>query len=125
MSDAATYRTKDEVEEEKKRDPITKLGELLIKKKLFTQADLDAEDERIKHQCEAAIAFADASPEPSMDELFTDMEVLPGEADVRPRERVLGATDVKWPHYPSGQELKVTWDLEPRPPAPAKKKGAA
>ena len=30
-----------------------------------------------------AIAFADSSPEPSMDELFTDTSVSPGERDVR------------------------------------------
>lgn len=123
MSDAATYRTKDEVEGEKRNDPILKLRAHLVKEKLFTEAKLDAEDERVKKVCEDAIAFADGSPEPSMDELFADMEVRPGDLDVRPRERVLGATDVTWPKYPSGQELKVTWDLEPREPAP--KKGAA
>ena len=35
------------------------------------------------------------------------------EEDVRPRTRVHGV-EVKWPKFPSGQELKVTWDLEPR-----------
>ena len=47
-----------------------------------------------------------------------------GEADVKPRERVLGATDVKWPKHPT--DFKVTWDLEPRSmPDPVAKKGAA
>jgi len=127
MSDAATYRTKEEVEEAKtKNDPIPRLREVLLKKKIATAAQLDAIDEQQKHICEEAVAFADAAPETGLDELYTDMYVEPGEADVRPRERVLGATDVKWPSYPSGQELKVTWELEPPPVHPrAQKKGAA
>ncbi len=119
MSDAATYRTKDEVEEEKRNDPIPKLREVILKKKLAKEEDLDAMDDEVKKHCEAAVAFADASPEPSMDELYTDMLVEPGDEDTRPRERVLGAKDVKWPAYPTSFEVK--WDLEP---APAKK-GAA
>jgi pyruvate dehydrogenase E1 component alpha subunit len=50
--------------------------------------------------------------------------VEPGEEDVRPRERVLGVKVTNWPKYPSGQELKVTWDLEPREQAEAADKKA-
>ncbi len=124
MSDAATYRTKDEVETEKKNDPIPRLRAHLVKKKLATEAELDAVDAEVKAVCEEAIAFADASAEPSMDELYTDCEVQPGEPDVKPRERVRGATDVHWPTYPSGTELKVAWELEPLP-RKASAKGAA
>ncbi|MFT3707645.1 MAG: hypothetical protein QM817_08250 [Archangium sp.] len=74
------------------------------------------------------MAFADASPLPPDSDLWTHTSVEEGEADVKPRERVLGATDVKWPQFPT--DFKVTWDLEPKGPpqtasAPAKKKGAA
>ena len=123
MSDAATYRTKDEVEEERKNDPIPKHRELLLKKKHATEAELEAIEDAVKAQVEQAVAFADASPEPSMDELTTDMIIADGEADVRPRERVLGVK-VDWPVLP-GPDLKTRWDLEPREPAPAAKKGAA
>ena len=67
--------------------------------------------------------FADESPEPDLEELWRDTIVEEGEEDVRPRERVLG-TKVKWPSYPSGQELKVTWDLEPREQAEKEDKKA-
>ena len=77
---------------------------------------LDAIDVELKQQVEAAVKFADESPEPSVDELWRDTIVEEGELDVRPRERVLGEK-VKWPTYPSGQKLKVTWDLEPAPKA--------
>jgi pyruvate dehydrogenase E1 component alpha subunit len=126
MSDAATYRTKEEVEEYKtKNDPIPKLREVIVKKKIATHDQLDIIDEEQKHICEDAVKFADEAPETGLDELYTDMYVEPGEADVMPRARVLGATDVKWPSYPSGKELKVTWELEPPPPEAAQKKGAA
>jgi pyruvate dehydrogenase E1 component alpha subunit len=128
MSDAATYRTKDEVEEEKKHDPLVSLREALLKKKV-AQAALTAIEEQQKAVVDEALAYAEASPEPSLDELFNDVLVAEGERDVRPRERVLGATDVKWPSYPTGQQLQVKWDLEPREPklaaAPAPRKGAA
>lgn len=126
MSDAATYRTKDEVEQERKNDPIPKLGDWMLKKKLATQAQLDEADAHAKKVAEEAIAFAEASPEPSMEELYTDMNVEPGDRDVPPRERALGATDVKWPQWPT--QFDVTWDLEPLPKnvtALPTKKGAA
>ncbi|MBK7860556.1 MAG: pyruvate dehydrogenase (acetyl-transferring) E1 component subunit alpha [Archangiaceae bacterium] len=115
MSDAATYRTKEEVEEERsKNDPIAKLREVLFKKKIATEASLEKLQEEINKACDDAVAFADQSPEPPMEELYGDILVEEGEPDAHPRERVLGAKDVKWPTYPKGDELKVTWDLEPR-----------
>jgi len=126
MSDAATYRTKDEVEQEKQRDPIVKLREILVTRKLATEADLEVIDEMEKQTIEKALAFADQSPEPPVEDVWTHELVAEGEPDVRPRERVLGATDVNWPEHPS--QFEVTWDLEPRL-APvetkAQKKGAA
>jgi pyruvate dehydrogenase E1 component alpha subunit len=127
MSDAATYRTKDEVELEKQRDPILKLGKLLVDSRAVTQAQLDTIDEEEKAHVEKALAFADASPLPPDSDIWTHGLVEDGEADVKPRERVLGATDVKWPAHPT--DFKVTWDLEPKgspsSAVPAAKKGAA
>ncbi len=112
MADAASYRQKQEVEEERKNDPIPKLRAHLVKNRLATEAELDAIDAEVKQQVDAAVKFADEAPEPSTEELWRDTIVDEGEPDVHPRERVLGQK-VPWPHYPSGQELKVTWELEP------------
>ncbi len=112
MADAASYRQKQEVEEERKNDPIPKLRAHLVKNKLSTDEELDAIDAEVKQQVDAAVKFADESPEPSLEELWRDTIVEDGEPDVHPRERVLGVK-VQWPSYPSGQQLKVTWDLEP------------
>ncbi|MGQ0508070.1 MAG: pyruvate dehydrogenase (acetyl-transferring) E1 component subunit alpha [Myxococcaceae bacterium] len=124
MADAASYRQKQEVEEERKNDPIPKLRAQIVKNKIATDADLDAIDAKVKEQVDAAVKFADESPEPSTDELWRDTIVEEGEEDVRPRERVLGAK-VKWPSYPSGQQLKVTWDLEPRDEIAGEERAAA
>jgi pyruvate dehydrogenase E1 component alpha subunit len=121
--DPASYRTKQEVEEERKGDPIPKLRDYTIKQKLAKEEEFDAIDEEIRAQVDAAVKFADESPEPSLEELWRDTIVEPGEEDVKPRERVLGMK-VKWPSYPSGQELKVTWDLEPRAQAEREDKKA-
>lgn len=125
MSDAATYRTKEEVEQEKQRDPILKLRAHLLEQKLATEAQLDQIDEDEKTVVERAMAFADASPLPPDGDVWTHTLVEDGEPDVRPRERVLGATDVNWPSFPT--DFKVTWDLEPRTTTttPSAKKGTA
>jgi pyruvate dehydrogenase E1 component alpha subunit len=132
MSDAATYRTKEEVEYEKQRDPIIKLRQLMMDKGLVNEAQLETIDEEQKIVVEKALAFADASPLPPDSDVWSHGLVEDGEADVKPRERVLGATDVQWPQHPT--DFKVTWDLEPRavppeenvgPRANAAKKGAA
>jgi pyruvate dehydrogenase E1 component alpha subunit len=114
MADPANYRTKQEVEEERKNDPIPKLRDHALKNKLAVDADFEAIEEQVKAQVDAAVKFADESPEPGVEELWRDTIVEEGEQDVRPRERVLGVKVTNWPKYPSGQELKVTWDLEPR-----------
>ncbi|MFN0061304.1 MAG: pyruvate dehydrogenase (acetyl-transferring) E1 component subunit alpha [Myxococcaceae bacterium] len=123
MADPANYREKSEVEDERKNDPIPKLRAHMVAKKIASDAELDAVDAEVKKQVEAAVAYADASPEPSVDELWRDTLVDEGEEDVRPRTRVLGV-EVPWPKYPTGKELKVTWDLEPRAAAAKADKAA-
>ena len=124
MADPASYRTKQEVEDERKNDPIPRLRDYTVKKKLAVDADFEAIENEVREQVDAAVKFADESPEPSLDELWRDTIVEEGEEDVRPRERVLGMKVTNWPKYPSGQELKVTWDLEPREQADKADKAA-
>lgn len=114
MADPATYRQKTEVEEERKNDPIPKLRDYIIKKKVATEAELDAIDEEVKKEVDEAVKFADESPEPSLDELWLDTIVEEGEEDVRPRQRVLGEKVTDWPTPPGPKDFQVTWDLEPQ-----------
>jgi pyruvate dehydrogenase E1 component alpha subunit len=75
MSDPlhGVYRTKDEVEEQKKKDPITQLAERLKEEKALDQAGLDAMDAEIKAQVDEAVKFADESPDPDPAELYNDV----------------------------------------------------
>jgi pyruvate dehydrogenase E1 component alpha subunit len=73
MSDPlhGVYRTKDEVEEQKKRDPITQLVAKLKDDGALDQAGLDALDAEVRAEVEEAAKFADESPDPEPAELFT------------------------------------------------------
>jgi len=72
MSDPlhGVYRTKEEVEEQKEQDPITRLAGQLREAGAIDQAGLDAIDAEVHAEAEAAVRFADESPEPDPDELM-------------------------------------------------------
>jgi len=69
----AVYRTKEEVEREKRRDPIAMFGERCVKDGALTEADLKLIEKAVYDQVDEAVAFAEASPEPAPEELFTDV----------------------------------------------------
>lgn len=73
MSDPAKYRTKEEVEDYKAKDPITVTRETILKKKYATEAELSAIDEKIEEQVKASVEFAENSPWPDVSELYTDV----------------------------------------------------
>ncbi len=75
MSDAAhgTYRTKDEVEEFRKRDPIVLLRDRMIADGQLDEAGYEALDKEVVAEVEDAIQFADASADPDPSELWTDV----------------------------------------------------
>jgi pyruvate dehydrogenase E1 component alpha subunit len=71
MSDPlhGVYRTKEEVEEQKKRDPISQLALKLKEEGVLDQAGLDALDAEVRAEVEEAVRFAEASPDPDPAEL--------------------------------------------------------
>jgi pyruvate dehydrogenase E1 component alpha subunit len=71
MSDPlhGVYRTKEEVEEQKKKDPITQLAEKLKDDGAIDQAALDALDAEIHAEVQGAVQFAEESPDPDPGEL--------------------------------------------------------
>jgi pyruvate dehydrogenase E1 component alpha subunit len=111
MSDAATYRTKEEVEEERKRDPIVTLKAKVLEQKAATLGQLDLIDEEEKQLIDEALKFADAAPQPPLEDIYTHCLVEDGEPDEQPRARVRGVK-VDWPKNPT--DVQVTWDLEPK-----------
>ena len=67
------YRTKEEVEEQRKRDPIAVWGEQLKAAKLMTEAEIKAMDEEIMAEVMDSLKFAEESPDPDPSELWTDV----------------------------------------------------
>jgi pyruvate dehydrogenase E1 component alpha subunit len=76
MSDPdSIYRTKQEVEEEKKRDPIENMKKFLLEEKVATQREIDSIDIDVKKVISEALEFAENSPEPPLDSMYDDIYV--------------------------------------------------
>ena len=71
--DPHNYRTVDEEEEARTRDPIKRFREQTIAHQIFTAAELDEIDARNKALLDEAVTFAEASPLPESAELMTDI----------------------------------------------------
>src|SRR3712207_292814 len=84
MADPEEYRSKDEVEQWKLRDPIVTFGDRLVAETVITS------DERAQYDADAiaavdgAVAFAEESPFPEPHELFDDLYVLGGQLKALP-----------------------------------------
>jgi pyruvate dehydrogenase E1 component alpha subunit len=77
MSDPASYRTKEEVEEYKRQDPIEKVLVSIKKKKYATDSEIEAINEKVKLMVEESVTFAEESPYPTVDELYNDVYAEP------------------------------------------------
>lgn len=77
MSDPQKYRTKEEVEEYKQRDPIDYVHKVLTTEFKVPEADIETINERVRQQVEECVRFSEESPWPSDDELLKDVYVQP------------------------------------------------
>ncbi|MFQ5779540.1 MAG: pyruvate dehydrogenase (acetyl-transferring) E1 component subunit alpha [Nitrospiria bacterium] len=77
MSDPAHghYRTKAEIDEQKKRDPILSLQKRLIEEKAMTNEEIKKMEGEISDIVQEAVAFAETSPEPPLSSLAEDVYV--------------------------------------------------
>lgn len=75
VSDPQKYRTKDEVEEYKNQDPITKVTKTILENNYASEADLKAIDEKINAIVEASVKFAEESPWPDDSEVLKDVYI--------------------------------------------------
>ncbi len=83
MSDAVsgTYRTKEELDENMKRDPIENFKHFLMSEELLSDADVEKMEADAKAMVDDAWEFADASPEPPPEALYEDVLVYSGNAE--------------------------------------------
>jgi len=70
MSDAQKYRTKDEVEEYQKIDPISQVKKILLDKKYATEDDIKKIDKSIKEKVAECEKFADESDFPDKNVMY-------------------------------------------------------
>ena len=61
-SDPGKYRTREEVEEWKKKDPIENLRKYLLENEIASAEELDQIQEEVKEAVEASVKFAEESP---------------------------------------------------------------
>ena len=75
MSDpvSGVYRTKEDVEREKAKDPIRIFADLLARTGILSQDELEKMDAEVKQISEESADFADNSPEPAVSELYTEI----------------------------------------------------
>lgn len=75
MSDPAKYRTKEEVEEYKAKDPIEIVKKEITDKKYADDAWFEEVGSKVKETVEDSVKFAEESPFPEPEELYKDVYV--------------------------------------------------
>lgn len=73
ISDPQKYRTKEEVEEYKTKDPIDMIRHTILENKFATEEELASIDKSINEKVEASVQFAEESPWPDISELTKDV----------------------------------------------------
>jgi len=76
MADPEEYRTKEQVDEWRKRDPIAVFGDQLVADAIIDEDERARIDRETVQRVDEAVAFADASPHPSPNTLYDDIYVL-------------------------------------------------
>lgn len=71
--DPANYRTSEELEMWKKRDPVPRFEKLLMERGVVDEAHKQATLQRIEREIEEAIEFAEKSPHPDPSEIMEDV----------------------------------------------------
>ncbi len=73
MSDPQKYRTKEEVEEYKQRDPIEQVRKTILDKKIATEKDLEVIEAKVIGQVDESVKFAEESKYPDPSEALHDI----------------------------------------------------
>ena len=73
MSDPQKYRTKEEMEEYKLKDPVETVLKTLKQEYHISDQDIEVINDRVKGEVEDAVKFAEESPWPSDDEVYKDV----------------------------------------------------
>jgi pyruvate dehydrogenase E1 component alpha subunit len=75
-ADPEVYRTKEEVEEWRKKDPVKVFRDRLLAENVITEPYLEDLRERLERRVMDAVEFADNSPEPPLESLYDHLYVV-------------------------------------------------
>lgn len=73
MSDPGKYRTKEELEDYKNQDPITRVLETIKKNKYMSDEDIKAYEKEVKEIVAESVKFAEESDAPKPEDLYKDV----------------------------------------------------
>jgi pyruvate dehydrogenase E1 component alpha subunit len=73
MSDPATYRTKEELAEHRKQDPVIILKDRMVEWGLLTGTQYEAIDAECRKVCEEAVEFAEKAEQPAIKSMYEDV----------------------------------------------------
>jgi pyruvate dehydrogenase E1 component alpha subunit len=73
MSDPAKYRTKEELEEFKLKDPIEHVLNVIRENNYATEAEIEEINNKIKAEIDDCVEFAENSPYPDVSEVYKDI----------------------------------------------------
>jgi pyruvate dehydrogenase E1 component alpha subunit len=75
ISDPQKYRTKDEVEEYRAKDPLAILRKTILENNIATEEELEQINVRVDQAVDESVKFAEESPFPNDDEVLKDVYV--------------------------------------------------
>jgi len=78
MSDPAKYRTKEEVETYKQKDPVEMIRKEILSNKIANETELTSIDQKVKEVVSQCVSFAEQSAYPTPDHAYTDVYADPG-----------------------------------------------
>jgi pyruvate dehydrogenase E1 component alpha subunit len=77
MSDPGNYRTRAEIERHQERDPIKLFAASLKEEGVLSDSEFESIEQQVREQVENAVKFAEESPLPAPEELYTDVYANP------------------------------------------------
>ncbi len=106
MADPEEYRTKEEVEEWRQRDPIASFSKRLEEEGVLSEEEIEKLDQQAIETIDEAVKFADESPFPELDSLYDDIYVLEGD-----RAPAWWSVDERSPEVHRGEEEREAGEL--------------
>jgi pyruvate dehydrogenase E1 component alpha subunit len=91
MSDPGNYRTRAEIEKYQERDPVKLFSSSLKEKKILSDQDIEKLEKSVREEVEHSLRFAEESPLPAAEELYTDVyanPISPNKAQANPSAEI-------------------------------------